>query len=252
MTGAVTKAWDYLKRANSFWKDKTQPIKGRSFNDKFESLQNHFSFDDKDKSKLNDVREHDDGTEFIDVKIDEINDYASHRSAFIINALAHLLLVNLSSLPLIGFIPSLWFKILFIAVNLLMVLTALWRLRTKKGRLLIGPSEEPEWTFWGMFRGNRRKHNLHVKEKAQPYKVRMRDERLFSIIYLVNAVTLLFAGQFIFTDLLPSLLQFIVNIPLFILTIPLAIANGYWAFCANNDVVKAATRRGKVIDKLKI
>ena len=133
-----------------------------------------------------------------------------------------------------------------------MVLIAWRRLGTKKKRMLEGPGDEPEWTFWGMFRGNRRKHNLHIKELAQPHKIRMRDERLFSIMYLVNAITLLFAGQFLFTDLLPSLLQFIINIPLFILVIPLAVANGYWAFTSNNEVVKAATERGSELDKLKI
>jgi len=191
-------------------------IKGRSFDDKYESIQNHYSLSDNNKNKLDAVRGQDGGDKFISVKVDEINDYASHRAAFFINALAQLLLVNLSSLPLMGFIPAMWFKVLLVTINLLMVLTALWRLRTKKNRMLLGPSG------------------------------------LFSILYLVNAVTLLFAGQFIFTDQLPSLLQFIINIPLFILTIPLAIANGYWAFGANNEVVKAATERGKVIDKIKI
>jgi len=38
MTNILKMLWDYLKRANSIWKDKTQPIKGRSFDDKFESL----------------------------------------------------------------------------------------------------------------------------------------------------------------------------------------------------------------------
>ena len=252
MTNILKMLWDYLKRANSIWKDKTQPIKGRSFDDKFESIQTHYSLSDNDDNRLNKVRGLDKGEKFISVKVDEINDYASHRAAFFINVLAHILLVNFSTLPLMGYIPSLWFKVVFVAVNLFMLLTALWRMRTKKNRMLTGPGEEPEWTFWGIFRGNRRKHNLHIKEKAQPYKVRMRDERLFSIMYLVNAITLLFAGQFLFTDQLPSLLQFIVNIPLFILTIPLAVANGYWAFGANNEVVKAATERGKVIDKIKI
>jgi len=175
MTNIIKMLWDYLKRANSIWKDKTQPIKGRSFDDKYESIQNHYSLSDNNKNKLDAVRGQDGGDKFISVKVDEINDYASHRAAFFINALAQLLLVNLSSLPLMGFIPAMWFKVLLVTINLLMVLTALWRLRTKKNRMLLGPSEEPEWTFWGMFRGNRRKHNLHIKEQAQPYKVRMRS-----------------------------------------------------------------------------
>lgn len=249
MTGNLQKIWDYLRQANSYWKDKTQPIKGKSVSEKIASLQTCFNLDDDDQTSL---REHQEEKGFITRKVDAINDYASHRAAFITNAVAHLLLVNLSSLSLLSFVPVSWFKSLFIGANVFFVLLAWWRFRANKRKILHGPSEEPEWSFWGIFRGNRRKHNLHIKELAQPYKVRMRDERLFSIMYLINAVALLFAGQIFMTDILPSLLQFIVNIPLFILTIPLAIANGYWAFGANNQVVKAAVERGSKLDELKL
>ena len=80
----------------------------------------------------------------------------------------------------------------------------------------------------------------------------MSDERIFSILYTVNAVTLFFGSQLILSGYLPSVIQGIVNFPLFIITIPLAIANGYWAFKANNRVVKAATERGSTLDKLKL
>ncbi len=249
MTGNFQKIWNYLKEANSYWKNKTQPIKGKSVDDKLVSLQNYFKLDSEDQAAL---QEHQKEKNFIADKVDEINDYASHRAAFITNSVAQLLLVNLSSLSLLSIVPASWLKTLFISANIFFVLLAWWRLRAKKRKLIHGPSEEPEWSLWGIFRGNRRKHNKHIKEQAQPYKVRMRDERLFSIMYLVNAVALLLAGQFVLTDSLPSFLQFIVNIPLFILTIPLAIANGYWAFSANNEVVKAAVERGTKLDELKL
>ena len=56
MTNILKMLWDYLKRANSIWKDKTQPIKGRSFDDKFESIQTHYSLSDNDDNRLNKVR----------------------------------------------------------------------------------------------------------------------------------------------------------------------------------------------------
>jgi len=252
MTGALHKFWDYLKLANSFWKDKTQPVKGKSIDDKIIALQNHLKLDSDDQATLKTLRNEDNGSEFITRKVDEINDYASHRAAFLANTLAQLLLVNLSAFSLLSLVPVSWFKSILIIANLIVAILAWWSLRSKKRRLLRGPTAEPEWSIWGIFRGNRRKHNRHIKDQAQPYKVRMRNERLFSIMYLINAVTILFAGQFIFTDQLPSLLTAILNIPLFILTIPLAVANGYWAFTANNEVVKAATERGSKLDKLKI
>jgi len=252
MTGILQKIWDYLKLANSIWKDKTHPVKGKSVDDKVNSLQNYFTLDSGEKEKLTTLRNQDDGNNFIADKVNEINDYASHRAAFFVNAIAQFLFVNLSSLSLLSIVPASWFKALLIAGNLFMVLQAWWRFRAKKRTLLQGPSAEPEWSIWGVLRGNRRKHNRHIKEQAQPYKIRMRNERLFSIMYLINAVTILFAGQIIFTDQLPSLLGFVLNIPIFLMTIPLAIANGYWAFTSNNEVVKAATQRGSKLDKLKI
>jgi len=252
MTGLFKTVWDYFKRANDFWKDKTQPIKGKSVTDKLNSFQQHFALDSKEQNRLVELQAHEDGDKFIERKVDEINDYASHRAAFCVNAAAQFLVVNLSSISLLSFVPSSWFKVPLILANLLFAALAWRRIRTKKNKLIHGPSDEPEWSFWGIFRGNRRKHNRHIKEQAQPYKIRMRDERLFSILYLVNAVTLLFAGQLVLTDALPSFIQFVVNIPLFVITIPLAIANGYWAFGANNQVVKAATERGSKLDKLKL
>ena len=80
----------------------------------------------------------------------------------------------------------------------------------------------------------------------------MRDERIFSIVYAINAVTFFFASQLILSGYLPSIIRGLINFPLFIVTIPLAVANAYWAFRSNNQVVKAATERGSMLDKLKL
>jgi len=71
-------------------------------------------------------------------------------------------------------------------------------------------------------------------------------------MYLVNAVTIFFASQLILTEYLPAIIRGIINIPLFIISLPLAIANAYWAFTSNNRMVKAATERGSKLDKLKL
>lgn len=252
ITSLMQKSWSYLKRGNDYWEEKTQPLLGRTMAEKLSELQTYFKLNSKQQTELQKVEAEDKGSDFIKRKVDDVNRNASHRTAFLANALIQLLLVNLSTLPILGYIPDSWFKVLLIGANLFVAFIAWRRIRNSKSQVLKGPGDEPDWTFWGMFRSNRRRHNKHIKDLAEPHKVRMRDERLFSIMYLVNAVTLIFASQLILTGYLPSLIRALVNFPLFILTIPLAIANAYWAFKANNQVVKAATERGKTLDKLKI
>ena len=252
MINPLQKAWSYLQRANEYWDDKTQPLRDSSSTNKLDNVNTYFEFDDKEQTKLQTIQNEDDGEDFIDRKIDDVNRNASHRTAFVANALAQFLLVNLSSISLLSFVPDSWFKVLMVGANLLIAFLAWRRIRNSRSQLLEGPSDEPNWSFWGMFRSNRRKHNQHVKDLAEPYKFRMRDERLFSIMYMVNAVTLFFASQLIFSDYLPAIIGGIINFPLFIVTIPLAIANAYWAFKSNSQVVKAATERGRMLDKLKL
>ena len=252
MSNLLQKAWGYLQQAGDYWDNKTQPIQGKAITDKISSLQSYYDFDAAEQNELQAVQSEEDGKEYIERKVDHINRNASHRTAFIVNAAIQLLLVNLSSISLLSFVPDLWFKLLLIGANLFIAFVAWRRIRTSKNTLLKGPSDEPEWSFLGMFRCNRRKHNQHIKDLAEPHKIRMRDERLFSIMYLVNAFTIFFASQLILSGYLPSLILGVINVPLLILTIPLAIANAYWAFRANNKVVKAATKHGSTLDKLKL
>lgn len=212
--------------------------------EKLANLQTYFNLTSKQHAELQAVDAEDDQTDYVNRKVKTVNRNASHRTAFATNALIQLLLVNLSTLPLLGYIPGSWFKVFLIGANLLVALIAWKRIRNSKKQLLKDPSDAPDWTFWGIFQSNRRNHNKHIKDLPEPHKVRMRDERLFSILYLVNAVTLIFASQLILSGYLPSLIRAIVNFLLFIITNPLAIANAYWAFKANKQVVKAATKRG--------
>jgi fatty acid desaturase len=252
MSNLLHKAWGYLQQADDYWDEKTQPIEGKSHTDKLKSLTAYFKLDTDEQNDLASVDDEDDGQDYIKRRIADINRNASHRTAFLVNAAIQFLIVNLASLSLLSFIPDLWFKILLIGANLFVAFIAWRRIKSSRNKILKGPSDEPEWSFFGMFRSNRRKHNQHIKELAEPHKIRMRDERLFSIMYLVNALTIFFASQLILSGYLPAFIRGVINFPLFILTIPLAIANAYWAFRANNQVVKAATERGSTLDKLKL
>ncbi len=252
MTNLLQKGWGFLQSFNDYWDDKTQPIKGSSTEDKLQSLASYFKFDSDEIREIETIENADDGKSFFARKLHDVNRNATHRTAFLINALAQFLLVNVSSISLLSFVPDSWFKILLIGANLVVAFIAWRRIRNSKKQVLQGPNEEPDWSFWGMFRSNRRKHNEHIKDLAEPHKIKMKDERLFSIMYVVNAVTLLLASQLILSGYLPTFIKAIINFPLFIVTIPMAIANGYWAFKANNQVVKAATERGNTLDKLKL
>lgn len=252
MTSLLQKAWGYLQQANDYWDEKTQPVHGKSIADKLDNLKTYFKLDNDEYLDLEKVQAEEDGVVFISRKVNDVNRNASHRTAFLANALFQFLLVNLSSMTLLSFVPGSWFKVLLVGANLLIAFLAWRRIRNSRSQLLKGPRDEPDWSFWGMFRSNRRKHNQHIKDLAEPHKIRMRDERIFSILYAVNAVTIFFASQLILSGYLPAIIRGIVNLPLFLITIPLAIANAYWAFRSNNEVVKAATERGRTLDKLKL
>lgn len=252
MSNLLQKAWGHLKGANDYWDEKTQPVHGSAIGDKLDSLTSYFKYDSDQRGELEAAQNEEDGPEFISRKVNDVNRNASHRTAFAANALFQFLLVNVSSISLLSFVPDSWFKLLLVGANLIIAFLAWRRIRNSRSQLLKGPSDEPEWTFWGMFSSNRRKHNQHIKDLAEPHKIRMRDERIFSILYSINAVTFFFASQLILSGYLPSIIRGLINFPLFIVTIPIAIANAYWAFRSNNQVVKAATERGSMLDKLKL
>ena len=252
MTSLFQKGWDTLGRANNYWKEKTQPIAGQNNAEKLQRVQQYFKLSEAEQAKLETVQKQEKSDAFILGKINDVNRYASHRTAFFANALIQLLLVNLSAVTVLSFVPALYFKAVLVALNLLIAVLA-WRgIRSSKKHLLLGPAQKPQWSIWGIFRGNRRKHNKHIKNEAQPYKIRMRDERLFMMFYLLNAITIFFASQLIFANYLPAFLQGIINIPVFLLSLLFALPNAYWGITANNQVVKAATKRGSHLDKLKL
>ncbi len=257
MAGIFQKGWDALGRANSSWKDRTQPITGQTLQDRLQKLQSYFKMDAAEQAKLaaliqDKKGKSEKGEAFLLSKVNDVNRYASHRIAFVANAFIQLLLVNLSTITVLSFMPAFYFKAALVGVNLLVALLAWRRIRASRKQLLLGPSQKPKWSIWGIFRGNRRKHNKHIKNQAQPYKIRMRDERFFMMVYLLNAITIFFASQLIFANYLPSILQGIIGIPVFILSLLFALPNAYWGITANNQVVKAATKRGSQLDKMKL
>ncbi len=252
MTNLFQKGWNALNEANRRWKAKTQPIAGQVQADTWQQLKNYFRMNEAEQARLETLTQQEKGRVFLSGKVNEINRYASHRTTFLLNAAIQLLLVNIASITVLGFIPLLYAKAALVGVNLLMVLLAWRRIRGSRKQLLLGPSEKPKWSIWGIFRGNRRKHNKHIKQQAKPYKTSMRDERLFMMIYLLNAMTIFFASQLIFANYLPSVLQGIISIPVFLLSLLFALPNAYWGITANNQVVKAATKRGSQLDKMKL
>lgn len=248
----IHKILDYLKQLNNYWNAKTQPIQGKTNTEKLQDLEHYYKLNSGEKKKLENVQKLENGQKFINFQIDKINHYASHRTAFVLNAVIQFFMLNLSSIGLLSFVPSYWFKIIMVGSNCLIALLAWLRIRAAKRALLLGLDAEPKWTFLGIFSGNRRKHNKHIIDKAEPYRVMMRDGRLFTAMYVVNAITIFFGHQLIFSEYLPSLISSIINIPLFIFILPLTLINGYWAFVSGNQVSSAAIEFGKKLDQLKL
>jgi len=248
----IRKVLDYLKQLNSYWNTKTQPIHGKTNTEKLQNLEHYYKLNSDEKKQLENVQELGNGEKFINFQIDKINHYASHRTAFLLNAVIQFLMVNLSSIGVLSFVPSYWFKIILVGSNFFIALLAWKRIRAAKRTLLLGLDAEPKWSFWGIFGGNRRKHNNYTKNKAEPYKVFMSDGRLFSTMYVVNVLTMFFAHQLIFSNYLPSLISGVINIPLFIIILPVILMNGYWAYVSTKEVSSYAMEFGKKLDKLKL
>jgi len=138
MSNLLKKAWGYLQSANNYWDDKTQPVHGDSTNEKITSLTTYFKYDSDDKQELSKVEAEDGGKEFIYRKVNDVNRNASHRTAFVANALFQLLIVNVSSFSLLSFVPASWFKILLIGANLAVAFIAWRRLRNSSQIGLFG------------------------------------------------------------------------------------------------------------------
>jgi hypothetical protein len=134
------------------------------------------------------------GAAYIDEKVAGINRAAFHRSAFVLNAAAHLLFVDLAAQLLLS-LPEL--KLALVAANLLLALIAHVEMRQHFRALVSGPRKLPKRRrLLGLLRNPR--YNKAVKKSSKPYaRSAWKEMTLYRTAYFVNAAAIFLGSQFI-------------------------------------------------------
>lgn len=134
------------------------------------------------------------GAAFIDEKVQAINRAAFHRSAFAVNALTHLLFVDLAAQVSLS-LPGL--KYALVAANLALALLAHGEMRSHFRALLAGPKAlPPKRRLWGLFANPH--YNRAVKRGSRPHaNSAWREKSLYRSAYFVNAAAVFLGSQFI-------------------------------------------------------
>lgn len=134
------------------------------------------------------------GAAFIDEKVQAINRAAFHRSAFVFNALTHLVFVDLAAQLLLSW-PTL--KLLAVVANLALAVVAHIEMRKNFHALIAGPGRLPKRRrFLGLMANP--KYNRAVKKSSKPYaKAAWKEKSLYRIGYFVNAAAIFLGSQFI-------------------------------------------------------
>ncbi len=134
------------------------------------------------------------GPVFIDEKVQAMNRAAFHRSAFALNAIAQLFLVDIGAQ--IG-VSLIWLKLALVAGNVLLALIAHLTIEWTFDDLIAGPDAlPPKRRFFGL--AVNPKYNKAVKGRSRPYaREAWREKSLFRPAYFINAALIFFAAQLI-------------------------------------------------------
>jgi len=134
------------------------------------------------------------GAAFIDEKVANINRAAFHRSAFALNAVTHLLFVDLAAQLLLSLTEL---KLALVALNLLLALVAHLQMRENFRALLAGPRALPKKRrMWGLLSNPR--YNKAVKKSSKPYaRSAWKEMTLYRSAYFFNAAAIFLGSQFI-------------------------------------------------------
>jgi hypothetical protein len=134
------------------------------------------------------------GAAFIRENVAALNRSAFHRSAFLLNAVVHLLFVDLAGSFGLS-LPQL--KLALVGGNLLLALVAHREIGYRRRLLLAGPGALPaRRRMWGL-RGNPR-YNRAVKRRSRPHaRSAWREASLYRPAYFLNAATVFFGAQFV-------------------------------------------------------
>jgi hypothetical protein len=190
------------------------------------------------------------GAAFIDEKVANINRAAFHRSAFVLNAAAHLLFVDLAAQLLL----SLWqLKAALVAANLLLALVAHFQMGENFRALLAGPRQLPKKRrLWGLLRNPR--YNKAVKKSSRPYaRSAWKEQTLYRTAYFFNAATIFLGSQFILPpERLIFPFGFLVGKITGLITTIVVFFDGWRGIRAGDDARLAREREVSVYRNLKI
>ena len=134
------------------------------------------------------------GAAFFTDKIEEMNRAALHRSAFALNALTHLLFVDLGAQLFLSLPQIKWF---FVLANLCIAWIAHASIRQERQALLAGPNALPPKRRMGGLLPNP-DYNRAVKESSLPHaRSAWREKSLYRPAYFINAAAIFLGSQFI-------------------------------------------------------
>jgi hypothetical protein len=189
---AVTRRW--FARVSNLSSRATFRIKRGAPAQTIEEVGRSWPLDDKQRRFLLQLGSTKPGASFIDEKVASINRAAFHRSAFVLNALTHLLFVDLAAQLSLSF-PALKFAL--VAVNLVLALVAHLDMRKNFRALVAGPHALPPKRRFFRLLSNPR-YNRAVKKSSKPYaRAAWKEKALYRSAYFFNAVTIFLGSQFI-------------------------------------------------------
>jgi len=134
------------------------------------------------------------GAAFFADKIEEMNRASLHRSAFALNAITHLLFVDLGAQLFLS-LPQV--KLFFVLANLCIAWIAHASIQQERQALLAGPNALPPKRRMGGLMPNP-DYNKAVKQSSLPHaRSAWREKSLYRLAYFINAATIFLGSQFI-------------------------------------------------------
>lgn len=194
VASSYANARGFLARANALFALVTFKIARGKPEESIADLDKKFGLDADRQQALFSLAATKGGPGFIDEKIQDMNRAAFHRSAFALNALAQLLLVDLPAQIGLSFV---YMKVALVVANALLALYAHVSLNWTLDDLVAGPDAlPPKRRFFGLAVNPR--YNKAVKNRSRPYaREAWKEKSLFRPAYFINAATIFFGTQFI-------------------------------------------------------
>jgi hypothetical protein len=194
VASSYANARGFIARANALFALVTFKIARGKPEESIADLDKKFGLDASQQQTLFELAARKGGPAYIDEKIQDMNRAAFHRSAFALNALAQLLLVDLPAQIGLSFF---YMKLALVLANAVLALYAHVSLSWTLEDLIAGPDAlPPKRRFFGLAVNPR--YNKAVKNRSRPYaREAWKEKSLFRPAYFINAATIFFGTQFI-------------------------------------------------------